>query len=187
MFYSRWYQHMSAIKPWHRYFFSLCIIAFALICWLLLLYFPLQKSITFLTVHLAQEQKDNQIWVVEQKACKVLAKDIEQLKTQFGAHTLSLEATLQKTIGVILDTIEQAELQFNAYQLADTINKEWYQTIRLHIQAHGSLQAIEAFFELLQKKRLCMQCVQATMQHEKDDQFLLQATLKLFVPKKNSK
>ncbi len=186
MRYAYWYNILLELKGWHRYAMSILSGVGLILLWLILLYLPLHKQIMTMRVQVHQREYDLAACVKEQELSKKLKEQVDQLQHEYNADGVHGDSTVQDTIALVIKQLESSQLHVTSIKKELIKQKDWYGTIPVIIQAKGALHTIYNFFDVLQKNDLLVQCCDVLIQHEKDTQYTVHATLKFFLPKKGS-
>jgi hypothetical protein len=180
MVYAKWYLLLLDLKKWHRYAMTVLFLVIFFLFWLFLFYLPLYKQMTMIRMQLNQGKQDLQTNVLERELCKSLLQEIEGLEHAVKAVAFTSLNKTEENIGLIINQMESLAIRLLSVKKIGSVSKGQNRMTLVSLQAEGAFTSIVQFFTMLKDNQCLVQCSHFSLQHEKNDLYMLHAVLKFF-------
>lgn len=135
---------------------------------------------TMISMQLNQSRQDLQTHVSERALCKELTEEIEQLQHAAKGISVAPSHKTEENIGLIINQMNGLAMRLLSIKKIGLVPKKEHTTTLVSVQAQGSLVSISQFFNMLKNNQSFVQCSHFTVQHERDDLYMLHAILRFF-------
>lgn len=135
---------------------------------------------TMIRMQLNQGKQDLQTNVSERELCKNLSQEIEQLQHITKEISFAPIHKIEENIGLITNQMEGLAIRLLSIKKIGSVLKGQNRMTLVSVQAEGALASIVQFFNMLKDNQRLVQCSHFSLQHEKNDLYMLHAVLKFF-------